>query len=81
MNEIVKGNWKGMEITGKIITGDWEGDPSIPRGINYLDDRVEDLEVFSPDGDQIDDYLTESALEECREILMNEGRTTNRRRL
>lgn len=70
MKHSVKADWKGMIVMGTIITGDWEGDPAVPNGVHHFDPYVDECEVIAPDGDSIEDDLTERALTKCRDALM-----------
>jgi hypothetical protein len=64
--------YRGLEVYGEIITGDWEGDPSVPGGVNRLPAYAQNLEVRSPDGDDVTDMLTDEAIEECEAALMED---------
>lgn len=70
MNTTAQIYYRGLMVSGTIITGDWEGDPSIPNGVNYLPPYASELFVHSQDGDDITDMLTEEALEECEQALL-----------
>lgn len=68
----VTGNWRGLDIEGKYIEGDWEGDPDVPRGVNYLPAYIDDLQVTTPGGDDITEFLNKGAVEECVDILLGD---------
>lgn len=68
----VKTTWRGLLVTGVITPGGWEGDPSIPRGTHPLEDTLDDLDVLSPSGESLFEYLTPEALDEIIDIIFQE---------
>jgi hypothetical protein len=43
--------YKSFFVSGTIVTGDYEGDTSIPRGVNILDAYVDNLSICTEDGE------------------------------
>ena len=64
----VTSNLFGLTIRGRIVIGDWDGDPSIPNGVRHWPPYIEDLEVLSPDGTDMLDYLTD----ECVDLIIDD---------
>lgn len=50
--------YKGLDCTGVIIVGDWEGDPSVERGVHRLDPYVQDLRVEA-NGEDVTELLSD----------------------
>ena len=38
-------DYEGLECVVDVVTGDWEGDPGVPGGINYMPDYGEIVSV------------------------------------
>jgi hypothetical protein len=74
-----KDDWHGLPVTGKIIIGDWEGDPDVPNGVRTYPPYVEDLAVTTPDGTDIYEMLKESAIDEINEMLVLNSMGENER--
>lgn len=71
-SERVDIEYQGLQVSGDIIAGDWEGDPSIPNGKHTLDPYVDDLCVTTLSGWEHTENLTKEFLRECEERLLNE---------
>lgn len=67
---LVEIEYKGLTCVGRVIVGDWEGDPSIPRGTRQLPPYVEDLQVYGCDDHDIYGMLTEAARDEIIEAII-----------
>ncbi len=66
--------WNELTVEGTVVEGDWEGDPSIPRGTHQLPPYVEDYIVTTETGIDMLDYLNKSALQEIEDALLDEYR-------
>lgn len=65
----VETEYSVFTVKAQVITGDWEGDPDVPRGVNYLPPYVDDLEVLVGDTD-VTEMLNGATLDEIQaEIL------------
>ena len=53
----------GMKVTFRAVTGDWEGDPSVPGGTRSIPAYPEDMEITAPDGTDITEWFTDEAME------------------
>ncbi len=47
----------GLLLRGTIVAGDWEGDPSVIRGVHYLEPYVIDPDALAYDPEE-DDYVS-----------------------
>lgn len=62
--------WHGLIITAEIVSGDWEGDPSVPNGVHHLPPYAQDIDVLDPDGTSILDYISDKGMEEVETALL-----------
>ena len=66
-----EGTWYGLTVSAEIISGDWQGDPSIPGGVEEFPDYVEMLYVIAPDGCDITELLKDSVLADIEKKIIN----------
>jgi hypothetical protein len=71
MIKVITSEWCGLMITGMWVTGQWEGDPSIPNGVHRLPDELEDICIYSPENEDITDYFTAEAIEAAGSVLFD----------
>ena len=64
--------WNGLHVSATISSG-IEGDSDVPRGTRLLVE-VESITVTSPDGHDISDYFTESALDDMADCAIEAWR-------
>lgn len=62
--------WHGLTATAEIVSGDWEGDPSVPNGVHHLPPYAQDIDVLDPDGSSILDYISSKGIEEITMALL-----------
>jgi len=63
--------WHGLHVKANVELRSWEGDPSVPNGIHYLQPHAEEIEVYLPDGYSLaDDDLSDSLWESLEELLI-----------
>ena len=61
---------KGFDISGEVISDDWEGDPSIPGGVRKIPPYVDGLKVEAGSIDHAAaGNLSDSFLTECETVL------------
>jgi len=50
----IETEYEGLIVRGTAVVNDWEGDPNVVRGVNYLPPYVEDVDaiVIDSDGDE-----------------------------
>jgi hypothetical protein len=60
----------GLTVKGTLITGDWYGDANEPGCIKNLDPYVEDMYIESPDGTDLTGWLTDDAIIEIEEKII-----------
>lgn len=65
-------SWNGLDVQAIVIVGDTEGDESVPGGLHHIPPYVAELEVYTPKGADMLDYLTETAQEAIEEKILNE---------
>lgn len=65
--------WNGLDVTGILQDPGYEGDPSIPNGTNRLSLYAEYIAVETPNGEDISEYLTDEALSEIENVLIEEA--------
>jgi hypothetical protein len=66
-------DWMGLDIACTIIVGDWEGDPQVPNGVHYLPPYIDELSIKTPDGFELYDYLTESAITTISDFVLEDA--------
>jgi hypothetical protein len=62
----------GLTIKCTLITGDWYGDKSVSNGVKYLDPYVEDIQVISSDGSDVSEWLTDDAIINIEEMVIDQ---------
>jgi len=60
----------GLDVEATVSYGDWEGDPSVVNGIHYLPPDIKNLKVLTTDETDITDRLTEDALDDITDELL-----------
>ena len=65
-------NWHGLTVKYEIESLGYQGDASLPGGLNYLGDVVGEMWVYTPDGYDITEDITEFCYEEIAEEIMRE---------
>ncbi|ORC37279.1 hypothetical protein B4O97_03555 [Marispirochaeta aestuarii] len=68
--ERVSAYFYGFDISGVIISGDWEGDPDVPNGTREIDPYVEDLEIKNHDGTDMYEHVSDKFIEMCETKLL-----------
>jgi hypothetical protein len=67
---LVEIDWHGLTCVGRVVTDDWEGDPSVPRGVRFYGPYVEDLEVLTSDSTDLYHNLTEATRDDIMEAII-----------
>ena len=67
----MKMNWRGLDVEFELVTAGLEGDSSIPNGMHQLPDFLEDVAVYTPEGADITDYLTDTAIDDIIDYILN----------
>lgn len=62
-------DFEGLYVTGKLVVGDWEGDPSIPGGKREIPPYIDDLAVKVQGFDHTS-HLTPRYLEHLEERVI-----------
>ena len=71
MVKVITSEWCGLMVTGTWVTGQWEGDPSIPNGVHHLPDELEDVCIYSPENEDITGYFTVEAIKAAESVLFD----------
>lgn len=69
--------YKSFNVSGTIVQGDWEGDPSVvPHGVNYLDPYVINLCICTDDEEDYCgiDVFTVKFEDDCADALIESWR-------
>jgi len=61
----------GLTVKGKIVSGDWIGDSSIPNGTQKLSPYIDEIGVETDDGTDITDWLTKDSLRSIEESFLD----------
>jgi len=74
----IETEYEGLIVRGNAVVNDWEGDPNVVRGINYLPPHLEDVDaiVIDSDGDETSVWhlLSEKAQDSiCAALLETEA--------
>lgn len=68
-------NYGPFQVTAKVISGGWEGDPSVPDGVRELPTEVNEMKVFSMHDKKMEEdlysFLDERILEKIDEALFD----------
>ena len=63
--------WHGLRVRAIVELDNWEGDPSVPNGVHYLNPYAEEIEVLLPDGYSFtDEDLSDPLWAEIEELLI-----------
>jgi len=65
-----KAVWHGLTLVAEVVSGDWEGDPSVPNGVHHLPPYAQDIDVLDSDGSSLLDYINKKGMEEIETVLL-----------
>jgi predicted nucleotidyltransferase len=66
----------GCRVTGTVVVNDWEGDPDVVRGVNYLEPYLQDVVIEAVDlaeDEGIDDYMQDEIEETLLQRALEEA--------
>lgn len=55
-------DYLNCKVEADLIYDNWEGSDEIPNGKHYLPDEIENVTIYSPQGEDITDRQTDAAM-------------------
>lgn len=65
-----------FRVLATMVVGDWQGDPAVPNGVQFLPPYADRVQVFSifdtEESEDVYDYLDEQVLEKINDAMFDE---------